>query len=348
MWTLAALLHRIDPYAVRLWADVGVRWYGLSYLAGFALAFLIIRAFAARGRAQLPPQRVGDFVLTVAIGTVIGGRLGYCVFYQPSLLVSWRMLALWDGGMASHGGIVGIIVAAIVFARRNRISALHLLDLTILGGCLGVFFGRLANFVNGELYGRECPPDLPWAVRFPQELEYHLHHPQVMAIAGQVRDLIAAGVVRPAGDMYHSILNAVQTHDAVAAMVRDLPLAVLPARHPSQIYQALLEGLALFAILVVLWYRPRKPGVIAGWFLVGYAGMRIIGEQFRMPDAHLGFQALGLTRGQWLSLVMLAVGLVCLIYWSRRNIERLSGWGPKGIRCEQRDPSPSRPGAQKG
>ena len=333
MITLAAMLHRIDPFAIRLSGEVGVRWYGLSYLAGFAMAYLIIWAMAKKRRAQLAPQRVGDFIVTVAIGTVIGGRLGYCLFYQPSLLMSWRVIALWDGGMASHGGIIGIIVAVILFARRNKLSALHLLDLTIPGGCAGVFFGRIANFVNGELYGRECSANLPWSVRFPQELEYHLQHPDVLVIAARVRDMIATGVLKPAGDLYHTMLSAIQTNDRIADMVRALPLDVLPARHPSQLYEALLEGLLLLVVLGLVWRRARKPGVIAGWFLVLYAVVRIIGEQFRMPDAHLGFQAMGLTRGQWLSIAMLTVGIVCLIYWSRRHVQRISGWGKHGIDC---------------
>ncbi len=336
MISLAAILHRIDPFAIQISRDVGIRWYGLSYLAGFALAYLIIWWFAKRRRAQLAPNHVGDFVVAVAIGTVIGGRLGYCLFYQPELLLSWRVVALWDGGMASHGGIIGIIIASIIFARRNNVSALHLLDLTVLGGTLGVFFGRIANFVNGELYGRVCEPAAKWAVRFPQELDTQMQQPQVILITQRVRELIAEGVLQPVGDAYQNLLHGVQTNDEIANLVTALPLEILPARYPSQIYQGLLEGLAVFMILAIIWWWARKPGIISGWFLVLYAVMRIIGEQFREPDAHLKnaeFAMIGITRGQLLSIGMLALGLGCLIYWSLRKVDRISGWGPKGIAC---------------
>lgn len=327
--TMAAWLHRIDPFAVHLYDNVGVRWYGLSYLAGFTAAYLILRGMAASGRSQLQPKQVGDFIVAAAIGTVVGGRLGYCVFYQPDLLLSWRVVALWDGGMASHGGMIGIILASVVYARRHGYSSLHLLDMTAFSGPVGVFFGRIANFVNGELYGRVTSPDLPWSVRFPQELEYKLQAPDVVMVIAKVRQMIADGIIRPVGDAYQNLLHAVQTNEQVAQMVKDLPLDVLPARHPSQLYQALLEGLAVFVVLGLVWMRPRKPGVIGGCFVVMYAIMRIIGEQFRMPDHHLihrEFAAWGVTRGQLLSGVMLMIGVGCLGYWIRRSGVKLGGW----------------------
>jgi phosphatidylglycerol:prolipoprotein diacylglycerol transferase len=331
---LAAILHRIDPFAIHFGGQWGIRWYGLSYLAGFACAYLFIGYLARRGRSSLGRGEAADFVVAAAIGTVVGGRLGYCVFYQPNLLIDfsgafpfWGVLRLWEGGMASHGGMIGIIVACLIYARRRGHDPLHLFDLSTIGGTIGIFFGRLANFVNGELLGRPAPADLPWAVKFPHEVSPEQLHSQAFApITEQVRELARTGQVT-GPTLYDQFLDAVQSNEAVAAMVRPL----LTPRHPSQLYEALGEGLLLFVVLLAIWYRPRKPGVVGGWFLVCYAVVRIIGEQFRLPDAHIAdqeFAWLGITRGQWLSGVMLLVGMVLLIWWSRRKVRRISGWGP--------------------
>ncbi len=337
---LAAILHRIDPFAIHFAGEWGVRWYGLSYLAGFACSYLFIRYLARRRRSTLKPGEAGDFVVAAAVGTVVGGRLGYCLFYQPALLVDvsgtfpfWGVLRLWEGGMASHGGMIGIIIACLVYARRRGHDPLHLFDLSTLGGTIGIFFGRIANFINGELLGRPAPANLPWAVKFPHEVSpEQLHTQTFVPVTEQVRQLAQAGQVHGA-TLYDQFLQAVRENDTVAALVRPL----LTPRHPSQLYEALGEGLLLFVVLVAIWYRPRKPGVVGGWFLVCYAAVRIIGEQFRLPDAHIAdqeFAWLGITRGQLLSGIMLLVGLVLLIWWSRRKVDRISGWGPGVTACD--------------
>jgi len=328
--SLAVYLHRIDPFAIEIANGIGIRWYGLSYLAGFLAAYGMIRWAARRRVTPLPESAVGDFVLAVAIGTVVGGRLGYCLFYQPALFVTftdsvpfWGMLAINQGGMASHGGIIGIVLACLWYARKQNLPALHLIDLAAATGPLGVVFGRLANFINGELYGRACEASSRWAVKFPQEMlvwsAERLNEPQVIEARRRAAELFnEQGLASPT-----KLIEAVRQNDQVASLIEPL----LTPRYPSQLFQAGMEGLLVFVFLIALWYRPRKPGVITGAFLTGYAVMRIIGEQFRMPDHHLGYGWLGLTRGQWLSAAMLAVGLALWVYWSRRHAAPMGGWG---------------------
>jgi phosphatidylglycerol:prolipoprotein diacylglycerol transferase len=354
---LAAYLHRIDPFALELWDGVGIRWYGLSYIGGFLAAYLLIRGLTRRGLTQLDTPRVADFIFAVALGTVVGGRLGYCVFYSPALLVDfsadppfWGVLALNRGGMASHGGLIGIVVACILYARRLGISALHLLDLSALAAGIGICFGRIANFINGELVGRPAPPDLPWAVKFPTvirdwpavapdklagltPLVEQLGPEHLPVTPGLWRVEVAANPL--SATVYQTLDRIIEltrtagpAGDTAAAMLRPL----LTPRHPSQLYEALLEGVVVFAVLFWIWRKPRKPGVVGGAFLLIYAVVRIIGEQFRRPDleiAHLEFAALGVTRGQLLSLAMLLAGVAYLWIAARRPADPLGGWRRK-------------------
>ena len=175
---LAAWLHNLDPYLIdlHLWEGGPIRWYGLAYLVGFVLGYLLIRRVVKVGICSLNPAGVADLVVVLAVGVVIGGRLGYVLFYQPQLLWSfygqlpfWGVLAMNQGGMASHGGIIGTILACLWYARRHGHSKLFVLDLLAFGAPLGLFLGRLTNFINGELIGRG-PTEVPWAVKFPQEI----------------------------------------------------------------------------------------------------------------------------------------------------------------------------------
>ena len=374
MLILAETLHRIDPFAIRIWGDFGIRWYGLSYVAGFFVSWLIVRALAKRGRSQLPVARAADFIVTIAVGLVAGGRLGYCLIYNRPLLVDfsadfpfWGVFAMHRGGMASHGGIVGLILACMWFARRNRVSALHLLDLTTIGGTIGVFFGRIANFVNGELVGRACSDKLPWAMKFPQDItewasssKWSADHLRTLEpvmqlepfnrMPGQWTALVDQAVANPnpdTGQKIHDLLSRVvdatqssdPTGNAIAAQLTPL----IASRHPSQIYQALMEGLALCIILLLIWRVPRKPGVIAAWFLLGYGIFRIAGEQFRVPDYDVNKleQLTNITRGQWLSSIMVLAGIALLWLWARRDVPKIGGWGKAGR--DQTHPPPARP-----
>lgn len=330
---LAAYLHDIDPYAVRLWEGGPVRWYGLSYIGGFLLGYIIIRALTRRARFELQPSDVADLVIHVAIGIVVGGRLGYAVFYQRSLfwgftpgLPFWDLLALNKGGMASHGGFVGLVVAALWYARRRRVNGLSAMDLAVFAGSIGLFFGRVANFVNGELYGRPCAPDFALAVRFPQEM-LHWGQAQLAPIGASLRGMMPADAA--ARDVVEWSIAAIQRGNRAVA---DLVEPLLTPRHPSQLYEAVLEGVLLFAVLGLTWARPRKPGVIFGLCCVVYAIVRVVGEQFREPDAHIGYTVLAgiaLTRGQLLSIAMLAIGVVMLALCQRRPVARVGGWAGK-------------------
>lgn len=340
---LMAFVHQMNPFIIEFSPGIGIRWYGAAYLAGAFLGYGLTYWLARRGRARIRPEIVFDFALTLLVGAFVGGRLGFCLLYDQRLLglmdsfPFWGVLALHQGGMASHGGIIGMLLAAWWFARRHGLDLWHLLDIACLCGPLGVMLGRLANFVNGELYGRVCPPGLSWAVQFPKEI-FTYPPKQLAQLAGAAE---AVGVPRvdwlgwlarpewadgKIGETLRRIVEAVE-HGSVA-VVRQLE-PVLSPRYPSQLIQAGLEGLAVFVVLAIIWAWPRKPGVVAGWFVVLYAVARTLGEQFREPDTELGFELFGLTRGQELSLIMLIVGIGIVVWRSRRPVPKFAGWiGP--------------------
>ena len=343
------MVHDLSPFLLRISGDVGIRWYGLSYITGFVLAYFLIRWLANRQRVGLTAEKVGDFVTYGAIGVMVGGRLGYCVFYSPDLFLKfkstfpfWGVLALNEGGMASHGGMIGLAVACMYFAHKNGLSLLYLLDLASISGALGIFFGRLANFINGELVGRPVEGTFPFTVKFPQDILYwpntdvsKLGELAVVAdkVPGLARDQWLQWVdqFRYEASAREAIQNGVyQIVDAIQSGNQAAKEAIAPLlteRYPSQLIAALGEGLFVFIILFLFWYKPRRPGVVGCLFAASYAVARICSEQFRMPDAHIGFQWLGLTRGQWLSVAMLIIALVFMFLWNRRNILPTPGWG---------------------
>lgn len=365
-------VHNLNPFLLQFTEHVGIRWYGLAYLTGFILGALIMRFIALRGRGTLAPDLITDFITYVVLGTMIGGRVGYALFYGPDLLTDfsstppfWGVLRVWEGGMASHGGIAGIFIASILFAKRHNVDWRHLGDLTVLGGSVGIFFGRIANFINGELFGREAGSGVAWAVKFPAEMYLWLKHDlekklsdpaagpdllskmtnavkelgvsadQWSAIVAQVR---LNGGARAQVQMYiEKIIAAIQSGNE---QVRAALGPELLARHPSQLYEGLLEGVFTFLIVFWFWRRPRKPGVAGSLWLTVYALVRIVGEQFRMPDAHIGYGLLGLTRGQWLSVGMIVVSGGLLIYTSRRKVPVIAGWGPEAQRLRREEPIP--------
>lgn len=322
------MVHNLDPFAIQFTQNFGIRWYGLAYLTGFILGYLVMQYVSKKGNTPLKKEAIADFVTYAAIGVLVGGRLGYCIFYGPELFTSfdhqfpyWGALKVNQGGMASHGGILGVILVCWLYARKHKIPFLHLLDMVTFGGSLGFFFGRIANFINGELYGRPAPAGLSWAMKFPQEM-YLWADKQVsklMSLGPAAQDLgfIKTGHGNVPVDVatwqgwvqnYRRDLGA---HNLVNSAIDQMILAVqhgnekvtqalslvLTPRYPSQLIQALLEGLMVFLILVWIWKKPRKPGVIGGWFGILYAIARIIGEEYRMPDVQIGYQLFGLTRG---------------------------------------------------
>lgn len=264
------LIHpEIDPVAIHI-GFVKVHWYGLTYLAAFLL-FLLLGNLRLRHEPYASIQRpapwmrrdVEDILFAGVMGVVLGGRLGYCLFYKPSFYLSHPLdvFKVWDGGMSFHGGLVGVILAMVWFARSRGRSFFEVADFVAPCVPTGLAAGRIGNFINGELWGRVADPSLPWAMLF-----------------------------RGAGDL---------------------------PRHPSQIYQFLMEGLLLFVLLWLYARKPRRLGQVSGAFLFGYGVFRFIAEFFREPDAYLGLLTLGMSMGQWLCVPMILAGLV--LWWRGRS-----------------------------
>src|SRR5256714_10782053 len=301
---LAYYLHNLDPIIFRIYDNVGPRWYGLAYVLAFICGYLLFHGLAKRGFADLPPQRVGDFITGCALfGVIIGGRLGYVFFYKPEMLREpLSIFRVWEGGMSSHGGMLGVLLFTLYYAHRHKISWTNLGDNLVVTAPMGLFFGRCANFINGELYGRTA--SIPWAMQFPKEL---LDHPREAE-----RAVAACARIDPSLTTSDAVIAAVQTRPEVATTLR----SILSPRHPSQIYEALFEGLILFAILWFVRTRTRQPnGVLTGLFFICYAIFRIVIANFREPDAEL----IGpLTRGQFFSFFLIAIGVAFVVVDKRR------------------------------
>ncbi len=307
---LAAYLHNLDPFALRLGEDFGIRWYGLAYAAAFLVGYWLYKKLALRGYSQLKPEQVGDFITWAALfGVFLGGRLGYFLLYDLQSLLTEPLVffQVWKGGMASHGGIFALVLYTLWYALRHRVSWLNLGDNLVVVAPVGIFFGRLANFVNGELYGH--PTNAPIGIKFPQELE--MAAPDVRSAV-----LDAATQIDP---QVQSIPHLIERARSSPELSRVIEEAVV-ARHPSQLYEAAAEGLLLFAILWVvrIWWpfhkahspvdRPPR-GVLTALFFLLYAAARISCEMFRVPDASKFGE---LTRGQFYSLFMIGAGLAFL------------------------------------
>ncbi|MBX3041300.1 MAG: prolipoprotein diacylglyceryl transferase [Bdellovibrionaceae bacterium] len=342
------MVHDLSPFIIKFSDDFGLRWYGFSYVLGFIAAYFMMVWLVRRQKAGMTVDQVGDFITYIAFGTLIGGRLGYVLFYSPDLLWKfkadfpfWGALAVNEGGMASHGGMIGIVVACFLFARKIGVSRLYLFDLCAISGPIGVFFGRIANFINGELVGRPAPVDFPLAVKFPQDIESWPTQDferlrgleSVVDKVGGSRDQWLEWVDKFRFDasardhvygMLKTIVMQIQEGNQAA---KEAIAPLLTPRHPSQLYAAFGEGLLIFVVLFLLWRSPRKPGFITSVFIVLYAIIRITGEFFRTPDAHIGFQLFGLTRGQWLSIGMLLIGLFLMVWWGRSGATMINGWG---------------------
>jgi phosphatidylglycerol:prolipoprotein diacylglycerol transferase len=259
-----------DPVAIAI-GPIVIRWYALAYICGIVLGWIYARALLKNeklwgGPAPISLVQLDDFILWVTIGIILGGRTGYVLFYNSVFFIQHpaEILELWKGGMSFHGGFMGCVVAVIWFCRRNNLPILSLGDITTAVGPIGLFLGRIANFINSELWGRPADPSLPWAMIFPNG-------------------------------------------------------GPLP-RHPSQLYEAGMEGILLFTVLAVMirFGALRRPGLILGSFIAIYGLTRIIGEHFREPDPQLGFLWGGLTMGMLLSVPMVIAGVI-IIVWAWRH-----------------------------
>ena len=267
---LAIPFPMIDPIAIEV-GPIAIRWYALAYIAGFLLAWWLAKRICANdglwGATRHPkPLDIDDLIVWAAFGVILGGRLGYVLLpYGFAQLQAdpWEIFRLWQGGMSFHGGLVGAAIGVMLFAHFQKKPLWPTFDVACIVAPIGLFLGRIANFVNGELFGRVT--DVPWAMVFPH------------------------GGPEP--------------------------------RHPSQLYQAALEGLLLFAILqiAVRMGALKRPGIVSGLFVAGYGAARSFGELFRQPDAQLGFYAHDLTMGMILSLPMIPLGIAIALYAARRR-----------------------------
>lgn len=253
---------QIDPVLLHL-GPLAVRWYGLMYLLGFVAAFFIISRLAPRRQLALDHDAVSDLLFYIVLGVILGGRLGYVLFYNLSYFLGHplQIFAVWQGGMSFHGGLSGVVIAVLLYCRRRAVAILPLADILVIAATIGLGLGRIGNFINGELWGRVTT--LPWGVVFP-----------------------AAGP---------------------------------QPRHPSQLYEALLEGPIIFILLYWLFARKVRNGVVFFSFLISYGVGRFVLEFFREPDQQIGFLWGGATMGQILCLVMILLGSIGLFSLKRRG-----------------------------
>jgi phosphatidylglycerol:prolipoprotein diacylglycerol transferase len=273
-----------DPVAISL-GPVAVHWYGLMYLVAFVLFYLLGRHRIVKGTTNLTLQDLEDLVFLGALGVILGGRIGYILFYDLAthLQNPLQIFMIWKGGMSFHGGFLGVLVAMWWFSRTRKRAWLDITDFIAPLVPTGLAAGRMGNFINGELWGRVTDPTAFWAMLFPQARNADA----ALAAANPI------------------LMPLLQQYGA------------LP-RHPSQLYQFALEGLLLFIILWVYSSRPRATGAVSGVFLIGYGSFRFIAEFARQPDAQLGLLAGGLSMGQWLSLPMI-LGGIGLWAWAVRG-----------------------------
>ncbi|MBH54294.1 MAG: prolipoprotein diacylglyceryl transferase [Opitutaceae bacterium] len=257
-------LHDLSPFIIKFSDDWGIRWYGFAYVLGFVAAAVLLSIYFKRGRSPFNKDQSGTIMMILIIGTMVGGRLGYMLLYEAATMISapWKIIQVWKGGMASHGGIAGLAVSGWYVAHRFKQPFWKVSDIVVTLGPAGVFFGRIANFINGELWGTSTT--VPWAIVFPDASPY--------------------GV----------------------------------PRHPSQLYEAALEGLMMLIYLQLKFWKSgviqNRPGQLTGEFFVLYAILRIFGEQFREPDAD---PILGLSRGSFYSILMILIGVAFIIRSSK-------------------------------
>ena len=272
MTSLVLTFPDFDPVAINIFG-LKIHWYAIMYILAFAMAYGLMRV-----RLKKEPYRsitrpkawastdIEDLLLAAIVGVLVGGRHGYCFFYQPEkyLAAPIEIFKLWDGGMSFHGGAIGVALGISWYAWRNHRPFLQVADFLGPAAPIGLAAGRFGNFINGELWGREAPEWLPWAMIFPT-----------------------------GGDV---------------------------PRHPSQLYQMLLEGVLLFILLWIYARKPRYRGQVAGFFLAGYGIFRFIAEYWREPDDYLGLLGLGFSMGQWLSIPMIVIGIALFVWSWKRGV----------------------------
>lgn len=315
-----AYVHHLDPVIWEIWDFIKLRWYGLAYLFGFMAGYFLLVRLSRQKLWVIEEKKIGDFISLLAMfGVFLGGRLGYVLFYMVPEH-GWKLLIedplvlirVWEGGMASHGGFLGVALFTLWYAKRHRLSWTAIGDGICIVAPLGLLFGRIANFINGELYGRVVHSNVPWSVKFPQALDK-----ESLVVQEKILDACA--------ERAPDWANFAQTNEGLALAarksnaVREICEEYLSARHPSQCYEGLLEGAVLFGLMWFLRHRYPKAshGMICGIFFILYAVFRTFVEHYREPDSAT---IASLTKGQFYSLFMIIAG--CAFLWHAYGISR--------------------------
>lgn len=314
MNTLSTYIHHLDPILLEIpGTPLALRWYGLAYVAGFVLGYYVLLQLSKRKMYCVEPEKLGDFITAVCIfGVLMGGRLGEFFFYWLPR-EGWSgfcadplwVLRVWEGGMASHGGILAVLFVGLWYARKHSLSIPALVDGLAIVAPIGICFGRIANFINGELYGRITTTDNPIAMKFPMELATLPPEQQIAAVQAMEQ---AAGAPLPRTGFYDAMLQLCRENDAV----REALGQYLNPRYPSQLFEAAGEGLIIFLVLISLRlkWKNAPAGIFSALFCFLYAAARISSECFKEPDADVWH---GITQGQYLSFIVILLGILFLI-----------------------------------
>jgi phosphatidylglycerol---prolipoprotein diacylglyceryl transferase len=303
-----------DPVALQV-GPIAFRWYGLSYVAGYILLYLTARYLVRAGYLKADPHNLDNLIYWIAGMTLLGGRLGEAVFYNHSLLNPLLFVQIWEGGLSFHGAILGAVSGYYIWAKRNGVDFFRVADTVALGGAPGIFLGRFANFVNGELYGRITDASVPWAMRFPTD-------PVVADLLG-----FKGGLGLRERELLIQEAHRIGAWEQVRHLV--------PLRHPSQLYEALGEGLFLAICLWLMWAltrkRPLNGGLLASAYVPAYGIVRFVIEFYREPEPQFvtldnpnGAVLLGMTMGQALCVLMIIVGTGLVVWrWRADWVEKM-------------------------